>query len=334
MALGYVMYPQQPPTLEELALELRTTDKGTQDADMPTPFRKRAYSVISFRPPDLIQIEAGIRAGYVSCLHLHQDPSDHAIIIIGIDGDDFLYHDPTGVMGPTHIDRSSLTRIGVSAIMVAYRPVITPSYKVSLSNSQNIQEYLIDSMPSASTELSFPLGTTHTISVPTALFSNGQSTKHICLNSKITVKSWHCETLNVTFLYVTYHLIKASMREENRTVETWVADGEAFTVAVKDTVLPASGLLGQLGSTRRFSGWYSEQGLLTKDSALQLEVRQPLSIEARYAEDYTSTVGIMLIMSAIVIALLSSLLIARKYHAQADQSDPYKQDNDHRAIYD
>jgi hypothetical protein len=266
---------------------------------------------ITHSKPDSLYIEMGLRSGYVTLLNWLTGDKGHTILVIGIDGNQFLYHDPGSPSGPARMDKTAVAYQCVEAWIVYHAPATTPSYKILLGSPENLaNEYYADGAITISRELLFPLGTSHTISAPNPLFSNGGSTKHICLNSKVTVKSWTCETLNITFLYTTYHLVKA--RQGNQTTEEWIMEGERFNVSVKEIVLPMSGPWRQLGSVRRFVGWYSERGLLTGNITLQLEVQDPLTVEARYVEDYTSAQGALLVVAAIGIALTTLVLFARK----------------------
>jgi len=286
MALAYMMYPNSPPTLEQLVEEMGSNVDGTSFYMIMTPFAKRGLSQF-LRSADFNDIDSAIRAGYVVYVGLDQAGLVHAVLVVGIkDYNYFIVHDPA--IGPAcALARSEVQMRWIRGMIFGFCPASKPSYTVRISMQPRISETYADGRL-ATNPLSFPVGTTHTISVDSTVPFSNETTRFVwnCFHPSHQVFTWNLQMLEVTF---TYDQTEAQYRITHLGTQMWIKAGNTYTATA------------QPGLLMKFQGWYSNGELVSKDRNLELQVTKPLTLEEKWELDYLQ---VLIVVAALGILLL------------------------------
>jgi len=307
MALAYIMYPNEPPTLEQLLSEMGTSDiDGTKFSAVPYPFMKRGLSTLrEITYPNCNEIDGAVSSRKTVFIGLDQGQRLwHAILVIGFVGDNYLIHDPA--RGPGRfLAKSDLVAKWKNGMILGCVPASVPSYTVNIVLSHPVSPIYVNGR-SRTGLLTLPIGIEYTLSVlsPVVVSNESVQVTYFCSPSSRRIRSWTTEPLEVSFEYyaiANYRVrVMFSLEDQKPMVEeAWVRHGETFVRTIEKTTYSMRGFLGIFGSVMRFDGWYCEGRLVGIDSTLTLTVLNPMVIEAKWREDHSMTLVLFLTLTAV-----------------------------------
>ncbi len=156
-------------------------------------------------------------------------------------------------------------------------------------------------------------GTSHSIEVPGIVqVDNGTRLRFDAWSDGVNLTSRH-EILNsdanFSAVYVTQYLLTIRSPLGDPTGGGWHDAGSTVAFSVTPTQ-PMSSIVGVLGGTWTFRGWYEDGRLLTNRSSDTMSMNQPRSIEAQGEADYTAPLVTFLVIAA--VALISGYVIKRR----------------------
>ena len=298
MIIAYVLYPQAPSTLEDLAKEMGATeDRGTTGHAFQTAMSKRGISREDYETfnPEFIRSQSS--EGYAIEVTIKVYPRYwptlrelHAIVIIGYDLDrqSFLVHDPDKYAEMT-LREDDLREKWYYCEVVRQKPRESPSYsvKVRIVGGPNHAGILVDGVSTSIAEYRFMIGTSHTIKVTPKDFKQENTTHRITYFCTSDLEStyayqWVLEEKTVLFTY--YEKMEFWVRIDNPSDPRsgWFEKGASVTTELGQRTMPAEGLLGLIGFKKVFLGWYDDGKLLSSDLSLALSITRPMNISSRW----------------------------------------------------
>jgi len=151
--------------------------------------------------------------------------------------------------------------------------------------------------------LSFPPGTAHSITVPQVVPITNQSQlvfDHWSDGSTQTTRSVILQgEVILTANYVTqYHL---TLTDPAATGSGWYNAGSTAQISVPSSE-PEPGVLGILGGTQTFQGWYSNGELLSTSASGTITMNGPYTLDTQWAPDNSMPIGIALLVLVAVAA--------------------------------
>jgi len=362
MTIAYVLYPKEPPSLEELAKEMGAIEKkGVSGYDWIGAILKRGIPAAFYdtKYPDYGFIRETIRTGfpvettiivgkeinwwyYYLYRIIVYDYALHSILIIGYDQSGFIYHgpdSPNGERAAMRISESELNSKWSYATIVKQTPKEAPSYTVRIlidgpATPVPIQVDAIDPLtdsphkpvPTQSfqvvsvTELKFAIGTSHTFQAPAEILKDKNETTLIkweCLSGIHHSDPWILGVSTLSFRYRMriWYWVKKSV--PNNPWEGWIEKGKMVESVINQTdrVLPADGVLGQLGFKKSFTGWSVNGEMVSNNTWLTVRAERPMEITPIWDLDLREGHGYILL--ALYLALpptmiLLATLIARR----------------------
>ena len=190
MTLAYVLFPQEPPSLESIAVEVKATGSGVRGTDWQEAMEKRKipiefYTGVENRyapyghSPDLkylrdvinrgFAVEASIVLGkevnwfyYIVYNRIVYDYILHSVMLVGYDSTGFIYHDPDVPHGggPAILisDMDFLAK-WYYVLIVGQVPRIRPCYSLKLSvEGPNELPIKIDGSSTTSVNFTYEIG--------------------------------------------------------------------------------------------------------------------------------------------------------------------------------
>ncbi len=359
MILAYTLYPQPPPSLENLAKEMGATEKkGVSGNDCFDAMRRRGIPTSSYQPSDLdfdyirqritwgYAVEVTVIVGktinwfyYTVYNRVVYDYDLHAILIIGFDRSAFIYHGPDvphGERAAMSISDSELRGKWYYAIVVERTPKETPCYtvKVQTYGVDRVVPLEVDGVKSSVWVVSFKIGEgLHSFGVPRTVMKEENKTTRIgwqCITNMKYQDMWSIGEQEITFNYVekAWFLVKLNMpTNPDLSWERWIERYEYVPVAIKEQerVLPADSFLGQLGFKKSFVGWSVNGAVAGSDTTFYIFVTKPTEIEPIWQLNLREGNGYSLLAiysSIVTVAVAVIFIVIRKKKTKARTMAP------------
>ncbi len=327
MAIAYATYPNEPPTLDDLAKEMGTGDVGTTPYQWWYAMQKRNIptELCSY---DFENLRLMIRSGYLIDVTLitrigSGSADSHAILIIGYNGSGLIIHDPARGPALTYSDhdiRSAWAR----AQVVKRAPGEIPNYvvKVRLFGLGKSIPIVVDGVSESIREFKFRTGETHTIEIQKIVVRDQNETCQITWETsavdKLQIWSVGLQELNGRYDEVIRYRVKvrtSQFREEG------IEKGGVVTVEIpaSDKIRPADSVLGMLGFKKSFTGWSVNGIVASHDNERTIRIDKPVEITEAWEIDLSQGGGYGLLglySFALLVGGLVVLVGGTRYHAK------------------
>jgi ribosomal protein L40E len=317
MIIAYVLYPESPPALEDLAREMGATEKsGTTGNAFEAAMRRRSINAISYDNYDPEFVRSQSAEGYAievtKKVYPRLWPANrdlHAIVIIGYDMDrqSFLVHDPDKY-AEMPVREDDLRESWYYCEIVKTKPRDTPSYSVRIrvlekpNLGDNTIWVHIDDKPSSTSLLyKFAIGTSHTIRITPNRFTSENATHRMtyeCLSDTDNTfrYRWILDEGIVYFSYQEKAEFWITIRDSTNPRSGWFASHTSIKIESVQRILPADGVLGLLGLITIFRGWYVDGRFLSDNLGVTVVATGPMSIVPRYELDIREGSGMWVLL--------------------------------------